>query len=333
MYKKIANRLCLILSPATVLLLLMVMVSVAEAVDFRSEADSFLRGMPKGLQEKQTRAIEEAIEGDVSNLAAVRNARNAKPVLPGDVRCDSIGEHAVLFRSEAYRNDTVPLLVYFHGGGWTIGSINSCSRYCGAMAAGGVAVLAVDYRLAPEYPYPNGLDDCRRAVEMAADSLDTWRCRSVSVGGDSSGGNLAIVTAMSMPAGELESLVVFYPVTKAYADGSESWKEYGKGYGLDSRLMEAFNRAYGGGCDNPQVSPAHASDRELQTLPRMMIVGADRDILRDQGREFADRLSRLGVDVDYRLFPGSVHLFITVGGQTAAFDEAVRYSLEFLKKH
>ncbi len=65
----------------------------------------------------------------------------------------------------------------------------------------------------------------------------------------------------------------------------------------------------------------------------MMIVGADRDILRDQGREFADRLSRLGVDVDYRLFPGSVHLFITVAGQTAAFDEAVRYSLEFLKKH
>ena len=187
MYKKIANRLCLILRPATVLLLLMVMVSVAEAVDFRSEADSFLRGMPKGLQERQTRAIEDAIEGDVSSLEAVRNARNAKPVLPGDVRCDSIGEHAVLFRSEAYRNDTVPLLVYFHGGGWTIGSINSCSRYCGAMAAGGVAVLAVDYRLAPEYPYPNGLDDCRRAVEMASDSLDTWRCRSVSVGGDSSG--------------------------------------------------------------------------------------------------------------------------------------------------
>lgn len=332
MYDKMAGQSCLRwVSAAAVLLLLLSVASHAEAVDYRSEADSFLRGMPPGLQALQTRAIEEAIEGDVSNLRAVRNARNVKATLPAGVYCDSIGERAVLFRSEAYRNDTVPLLVYLHGGGWTIGSINSCSRYCGAMAAGGVAVLAVDYRLAPEYPYPHGLNDCRKAVEMAADSLERWGCRSVAVGGDSSGGNLAIATAMCMPAGMLESVVAFYPVTKAYADGSESWNAYGEGYGLDSRIMEAFNRAYGGVSDAPLVSPAHASDRELQQLPRTLIAGADRDILRDQGREFADRLRRAGVDVDYRLFPGSVHLFITVAGQTAAFDDAVKCSLEFLK--
>ena len=226
--------------------------------------------------------------------------------------------------------DTLPLLVYLHGGGWTIGSINSCARYCAAMADNGVAVLAVDYRLAPEHPFPAGLNDCIDAVKTASDSLATWQCNSISLGGDSSGGNLAVAAALAGLPCRVAGLVLFYPVTEAYADNSESWIEYGEGYGLDAALMDAFNDAYTDDSRNPLVSPALASDSTLVSLPPLLLVAAERDILRSQGEKFAVRLEKLGVDVTHRLIPGSVHLFITVPGQPAAFDEAVRQSRVFL---
>lgn len=84
--------------------------------------------------------------------------------------------------------------------------------------------------------------------------------------------------------------MAFYPVTKAYADNTESREEYGSWFGLDSRLMDAFNDAYTADIHNPLVSPAEASDEELKTLPPTLLTGADRDILRDQGIEFVERL-------------------------------------------
>lgn len=198
------------------------------------------------------------------------------------------------------------------------------------MAGNGIAVLAVDYRLAPEHGYPEGLDDCMAAVDTAAANLDRWKCSGISLGGDSSGGNLAIATAMSFPRDTFRCMVAFYPVTKAYADNSSSWKEFGDGFGLDSGLMEAFNEAYTSDIHNPLVSPAEASDDVLKTLPPTLMVAADRDILRDQGADFADRLRRLGNKVEYRLVLGSVHLFITVPGQAAAFGYAVSEASAFI---
>ena len=90
------------------------------------------------------------------------------------------------------------------------------------MAEKGIAVLAVDYRLAPEHPFPEGLNDCMDAIKFALDNMVEWKCSSISVGGDSSGGNLAIATAMSFPESTFNSLIIFYPDTKAYADGSNS---------------------------------------------------------------------------------------------------------------
>ena len=150
-----------------------------------------------------------------------------------------IGNNLTFFRSDRYDNDTIPLLVYFHGGGWVIGSVNSCSRYCAAMAEKGIAVLAVDYRLAPEHPFPEGLKDCIDAIKFAQSKMTEWKCDSISVGGDSSGGNLAIAVALSFPENTFNSLITFYPVTRAYADDSESWKQFGKA------LWEMFSRRRG----------------------------------------------------------------------------------------
>lgn len=299
----------------------------------RIEADSFLAGMPDKLQERQAEAIREAISGESGLLYNVRNARNLAAELPEGVSRTEISKHLTLFRSNRYDNDTIPLLVYFHGGGWVIGSINSCSRYCGAMAEKGIAVLAVDYRLAPEHPFPEGLNDCMDAIKFALDNMAEWKCGSISVGGDSSGGNLAIATAMSFPESTFNSLIIFYPVTKAYADGSNSWKQFGKGFGLDSELMNAFNDAYTSDSHNPLVSPAEASDSVLSKLPPTLLVAAERDILRCQGADFADRLAHLGVEQKYVLIPGSVHLFITVAGQPTAFCRSVKESSGFISGH
>lgn len=297
------------------------------------EADSFLAGMPEKLQERQTEAIRKAISGKNDLLHGVRNARNAAAELPEGVSRTEINSRLTLFRSNRYDNDTIPLLVYFHGGGWVIGSINSCSRYCGEMAAKGIAVLAVDYSLAPEHPFPEGLNDCIDAVRIALGRMEEWKCRGISVGGDSSGGNLAIATAMSFPQDTFNTLIAFYPVTKAYPDGSGSWKEFGKGFGLDSELMEAFNNAYTSDIHNPLVSPAEAADSVLAKLPPTLLVAAERDILRCQGAEFAARLERLGVEHKYIMIPGSIHLFITVTGQPTAFRRSVNESAAFITSH
>lgn len=299
----------------------------------RLEADSFLRNMPEKLQEIQTEAIRKAIAGDLKPLAEVRESRNRVPDLPKGVRRTDIGNGLTLFRCERYDNDTIPLLIYLHGGGWVIGSINSCARYCAAMAEKGIAVLAVDYRLAPEHPFPEGLEDCKYAVKTALDNLKQWKCSGLSLGGDSSGGNLAIATAMYFPANTFSSLITFYPVTKVYADNSESWKMYGKGLGLDSELMNAFNSAYTTDPGNAFVSPAEADDVTLKKLPPTLMVAAERDILRCQGADFADRLARLGVEMKHEVIPGSVHLFITVAGQPTAFNHSVDLSASYIKEH
>lgn len=298
---------------------------------YRKEADTFLTGMPRNLQQQQMAAIRQAIEGDSQALRNVRNARNIPPELPPQVSRTDINDRLSLFRCQRYANDTIPLLIYLHGGGWTIGSINSCTRFCTAIATKGIAVLAVDYRLAPEHPFPAGLNDCIEAVKTAADSLTVWKCSDISLGGDSSGGNLAITTALSFPERTFRSLVTFYPVTRAYPDDSASWAEFGQGFGLDSDLMERFNNAYTDDIHNPLVSPAEASDNELRKLPPTLIIGAERDILRDQATEFAGRLRHIGKDVRHHIIPGTVHLFITVPGQSAAFDYAVDETSAFIR--
>ncbi len=315
-----------------------------------NEADDFIDDMADGLQDHQADAIYHAMKGVGSELAAVRHSRNGKSeASKGVVRKDINGDGSArglemrLYKPSAKTQKALPLLVYFHGGGWTFGSIESCAHFCDALAAtGNVMVLAVNYSLAPEKPFPSGLNDCEGAIEYAVAHASEWGSDPslVSVGGDSAGGNLALASAMeliknkSLPKG-LRSIVLVYPVVKAYNDGSASWKKYSRGYGLDGRLMEAFNEAYvssGTSAKDPRVSPAHASDADLKKLPPVLMISAQRDILYDQGKEFAGRLKKLGNSVEWVEFPGAVHLFATVNGQPMAFSKAVTLTSQFLKQ-
>lgn len=299
----------------------------------RVEADTFLANLPKDLQHRQALAVRRAIGGDCGYLDAVRHSRNAVAPVSDNVSVRMLSPTLRLYEPKTCLERKLPLLVYLHGGGWTFGSLNSCARYCDAMVAeGGMKVVAVDYRLAPEHPFPAGLDDCVDALKLVfahADELgvDTTR---ISIGGDSSGGNLALATSLSEECrGRVRSLVLFYPVTKAFCDNSESWRSYASGFGLDAELMQAFNDAY---CVHSEprdrrISIGLCDDTTLVMLPPTLLVAAGRDILRDQGRDLAARLPHVVTRVEFK---DAVHLFITVPGQETAFRRAVRLSHDFL---
>lgn len=341
-------------------------VSATNSVAMAREADDFLYDLPEGLQDRQRQAIDHALRGDGGELAGIRSSRN-KPfvgsesviatdiVIPVAIASGSISTSSVKARLYRPKDATgpLPLLIYLHGGGWTIGSINSCAKFCDALAATGkIAVLAPEYSLAPEHPLPEALLETMGVFSYAtknAKSLGTAP-DLISLGGDSSGGNLAIAAASAITCGKVKgedaaaprSLLLFYPVTRAYADGSESWRIYGKGYGLDSRLMDSFNEAYLSGPLEEDVftteemmllaSPGDMSQERLALLPPTLLIAAEHDILFDQGADLIEKMKRAGAKAERKVYPGTVHLFITVDGQPTAFRTAITDAAAFLGK-
>lgn len=163
----------------------------------------------------------------------------------------------------------------------------------------------------------------KHANEWGGDSTD------VSVGGDSAGGNLALATAVSVPG--ISKVIPIYPVTKLFTEQTSSWVKYGKGYGNDAELLEAFNEAYANHNEhNPLASVGLCSDDMLKTLPPALFISAGHDILYDQTAAMVKRLQHLNMPVSYRIYPTATHLFITVAGQPTAFKNAVRDVCMFL---
>ncbi len=228
-------------------------------------------------------------------------------------------------------------LVYFHGGGFVVGNLDVPDSLCRAIAnAARVAVLSVDYRLAPEYPFPDAFDD-------AYDSV-AWIIREsgnlgidpalVAVGGDSAGGNLA--AAVSLAALERREFqphrqVLLYPVTDFTFD-TNSYLEFGEGLNLTRDLMMWFAGHYlprPEDARNPYAAPLRA--RNLSGLPPALVLTAEGDPLRDEGEAYAHRLRASGVSVTHRRFPGMIHGFATMLGVFAEADEAVRAIADHLQ--
>ena len=299
---------------------------------YAREARAFLANRDKTVQPRQIAEIRKAARGETNDLAAVRAARNVMAPLPEGVTAEWVTPKMRLYRLKG--EDNLPLLVYLHGGGWVIGSIASCSAFCGALAKEGVAVLALDYPLAPEHPYPAALNAVCAAYREIVTDPRRFGCdpARVSIGGDSSGGNLCLTAALALQKDGLKpyALLPYYPVTEARVDGTSSWREFNTGCGMDGAFMEVCNAAYlqGRTWTDPLISPMCASDEALRQLPPVHLLGADRDVLRDQGKAFADRLKSLGCKVRYELPRGTTHLYITVPGQPTAFRRAVRFAVE-----
>ncbi len=226
-----------------------------------------------------------------------------------------------------------PVLVYFHGGGWVIGSVETHDGTVRAVAEGsGVTVVSVDYRLAPEHPFPAAIDDAVAAIRWVVDNagdLDIDPAR-LAVGGDSAGGNLAAVAALELAAGDgpdVRFQLLIYPVT----DGTmahPSIDENAEGYFLTKATMAWFWQQYvrDGDRTTPRVSPNHASDEVLAGAPPALVITAEYDPLRDEGEAYAARLAAVGVDVTASRYDGVIHGFFSlrdlVPEGKAAVDEA-----------
>ena len=210
----------------------------------------------------------------------------------------------------------LPLLVYFHGGGWVVGSVAVSDTFCRALAnASGCAILSVDYRLAPEHRYPAAVDDAYAATKWAfehADVLDADPTR-IAVGGSSAGGGLAAVTALrarQRGGPPIAAQLLHVPVTD-HDFTRASYRAYGSGHGLTLAGMRWFWGHYlpeAALRDEPDASPVRA--RDLSRLPPAIVVTAECDPLRDEGRAYADGLRAAGVPVTYLEYAGMVHGFM-----------------------
>ncbi|MEY4362485.1 MAG: hypothetical protein RL391_1791, partial [Actinomycetota bacterium] len=258
-----------------------------------------------------------------SQEATVARAGFASMVMPSnesvhEVRdLDADGVRVRLYRPNERRD--LGVLVYYHGGGWVLGDLESHDDVCRKLANQmGHAVVSVDYRLAPEHPFPAPLTDSVNAlrwVHANAESLGVDPNR-IAVGGDSAGGNLAAVVAQLQPV-PLRHQMLIYPVTDARR-GSQSYRDNADGYRLTAAAMKWFCDHYlsgGQGSESdPRVSPLYADDAILATAPPALVITAEYDPLRDEGEDYARRLIDNGVPCTLTRYHGQIHGFFSMSG-------------------
>jgi acetyl esterase len=248
------------------------------------------------------------ITGTPTAVAAVRDER-----IPGPG-----GALAVRIYHPSAQSAPLPVIVYFHGGGWVLGDLDSHDNVCRALAVkAGAVVVAVDYRLAPEHPYPAAVDDAHAAVRWVADNADSIGADAarIAVAGDSAGGNLA--AAVSLLARErgpaLRAQALIYPGVDMMTLDRPSLLDFAEGLFLTHARIEWFkdqyipDRARRG---EPLASPLLAADH--RGLPAAIVVTAQFDPLRDEGEAYARALEGAGVPVELKRYEGVIHGFVSM---------------------
>jgi len=250
--------------------------------------------IPMGIPMEMARVTNRKITTPVGDLA-IRIYHSREPVTSGS---------------------GLPVLVYFHGGGFVLGNIDSHDTVVRALAkAADCIVVSVDYRLAPEHRFPAAVDDCLSAVRWVHQHASTFGADAarIAVGGDSAGGNLAAVVALQLRddgAPKLAAQLLIYPVTRLNSPAEGSMLRNGQGYFLTTEAMTWFEQQYLGGsadADDPRASPLLA--RDVSRLPPTFVLTAEFDPLCDQGEAYARRLSEAEVPCTYVQYRGAIHGF------------------------
>jgi acetyl esterase len=245
------------------------------------------------------------------------------------------GELALrLYRPVAER--PLPVLLYFFGGGWVLGTIDTADGVSRSLAnSSGALVAVVGYRLAPEHPFPAAVDDCYAAVRWVAEHADEIGADPdrLAVGGDSAGGNLAAAVALRARADgpALAGQLLVYPNTDQLAD-DESMRAADDPFLFNRRSVAWYRQHYltrPGDAANPLASPLRADS--LAGLPPALVITAEYDPLRDQGEAYGRRLANAGVQVELTRYPGMAHGFFTMIGTVDASRAAIRQAAARLR--
>ncbi len=210
----------------------------------------------------------------------------------------------------------LPVIVYYHGGGWVFGNLDSTDAGCQLLAEKAQAiVVSVDYRLAPEYPFPTPLYDAYDAFIWVSKNIEDFGgdAANLTVAGDSAGGNLATVVAYlaaSINGPAITAQALIYPVVNVDFTTS-SYNAYGEHYGLDKQGMQWFAGHYTDKENymNPLVSPLQIED--FSVLPKTIIIAAEADVLYDEGLAYAQKLTDAGVTVEHVNMTGLIHSYFS----------------------
>lgn len=266
---------------------------------------------------------------DPATLAKVRAVEDL--TLPGSVP-------ARVYRPEA--DGPVPTVVFLHGGGFVIGDLETHDDHARLISAEvGAVVLSVDYRLAPEHPWPAGLEDCLAATRWALAHVDELGADAarVAVAGDSAGGNLSAAITLQLRGSDgpqLAAQLLLYPATDFEEESTHpSRQENAKGYLLTDDDMAWFGEQYvpeGADRRDPRLSVLHAGD--LSGLPPAVVATAEYDPLRDEGEAYAEALAAAGVPVVQHRYDGLIHGFFGLGGVSPAAAAACRELCADLKR-
>jgi acetyl esterase len=282
---------------------------------------------------------------EARRLYEARVAVMAPPAEVASVAQRSIAGSAGPIRLRLYTpkgQGPFPLMVFFHGSGFVLCSLDTHDGMCRNLAAGiGCVVVSVDYRLAPEHKFPAGPDDCLAATRWAALNAATFDADPlrVVIAGDSAGGNMAAVTALRVrdeggPA--LSGQMLLYPVTDYHTPGTPSYNENADGYGLTRDTMKWFWAHYlkdATDAADPYASPLRAKD--LAGLPPAYVLSAEYDPLRDEAERYGERLRAAGVPVEITRRAGMNHGFMfwvgLVGGADSAMADACAWGRRILR--
>ena len=273
----------------------------------------------------------------VSSARAWRGQPAAVAFTDLRIPLDGVSIGARLYNNEL--GGQQPLIVYFHGGGWVIGDLETHHPFCQALSqSSGCSVIALDYRLAPEHVFPAALEDCLGATHWIAQSaavLGTNNTRLV-IAGDSAGGNLAACVCLEVDPACRERIAgqaLIYPATDHYSGGFASYIDRATGQVLTTSLMQWFWDTYLGGqsAQAPAVQRAFPlRSSRLASLPPTLLITAQNDPLRDEGKAYGDKLQLAGVPVSSHHFATAAHGFACSEGPHADFRGFMQHFITWL---
>ncbi len=239
-----------------------------------------------------------------------------------------------MHRPDAREN--LPVLIWFHGGGWVWASVDTHDKLVREYAGGaGIAAISVDYTLSPEVRFPVALEECAAVVRAVAAEAGEWGIdpARIVIGGDSAGGNLALATALALRGDgpKLAGVLAPYPVTSPDF-ASPSYVEFAEGYGLTRAAMMAYWNLYlrdESDRRNPLAAPLLG---DLTGFPPTLIQLAELDVLRSEGEAMAARLKAAGADITLEAYPGVAHGFMRFTSGVAKSRAAVASAAAWLKR-
>jgi acetyl esterase len=265
-------------------------------------------------------AMRPVAEADTGELAVIRDLTIPGPA--GDIP-------ARLYDAHGDRTETGPIMVFFHGGGFVIGNIDTHEPYCAEAARQlDMPVVSIDYRLAPEHPFPAAPDDCEAAARWIAANIPST---GLVLSGDSAGGNLCIVTAMALrDAPAAVPVIAMNPIYPVVSEGQDwpSYTEFADGFLLSAASMVWFGEHYAATPGDRRGAPLH---HDLSGLPPTSVMTASLDPLRDEGRAFVAALGDAGVPVRHYEAEGNIHALIGLRKAIPSSHDDVTRNLDDLK--